>query len=264
MEDLNFLKALKFRHVFNDGFISRLCRSFISFLDSERAWRDITNRLDETTRADYFRLNVSFKSMEPWLDDIKCMTSFRRSVYLQPQGAQDRMNVASALLIASFYFELETPPLFQINYYLCTDTIRYRNDFRAVCNSLATIYTNELEIVTETESLGVITANDLCEVCRLYHKRVQFHVRQLEDIVTMFIRVSGLERRKVSGFSHSMQWFVTQQRLDTPFGRMDHDQPLLLRHEFCERQRKQADRRSQAGKRKLKWPERLKKRARRS
>ena len=263
MEDLSSPKAPTFRHVINDGFIPRLCRSFISSLDGERAWRDITNRLDESTRSDYFRLNVSFEGTEPPLDDIGCMTSLRRSVHLQPQGAQDRMNVASALLIASFYFELETPPLFQVGQYLCTGSIRCRNDFRAVCNSLATMHTNELEIVTETESLGVVTANDLCEVCRLYHKKVQFHVRQLEDIVTIFIRISGLERRKISGFPHTMQWFMTRQRLDAPFGRLDHDQPLLFKHEYCGKQSKQLDRRLREGKRKLNWPQRSKKRARR-
>ena len=29
----------------------------MSSLDGERAWRDITNRFDDATKADYFRLN---------------------------------------------------------------------------------------------------------------------------------------------------------------------------------------------------------------
>ena len=38
---LKSLKAPHFRHVLNDGFIPRLCRSFMSSLDGQRAWQDL-------------------------------------------------------------------------------------------------------------------------------------------------------------------------------------------------------------------------------
>ena len=43
-----------FQHILKDGFIPRLCRSFMSSLDGERAWRDLKNRLDGSNKADYF------------------------------------------------------------------------------------------------------------------------------------------------------------------------------------------------------------------
>ena len=149
-------KAPKFRHVFNDGFIPRLFRSLMSSLDSERTWRDLSNRLDDSSKADYFRLNVLFRGDEPRLDDVHCMDDLRRSVQLQPDGPKDTASIAFALLVASFYFELDTLPALEANRYYCRGFLRCRNNSRAVLNSLAKIHSN-LEFVTDFESLGTLT-----------------------------------------------------------------------------------------------------------
>ncbi len=232
-DNLKSPKAPNFRHLLNDGFIPRLCRSFMSSLDGERTWRNIANRLDESTKADYFRLNVPWTGEEPRLDDVECIDTLRRLVQLQPQGSRDRTRIASALLVASFYFKLNEIPTFQTGQYLCTGMIRCRNDFRAVSSSLLRIHNTQLELTTDTESLGLLTSDDICEQCHVYCKTVQFHVRYLEDVVTLFVKINGLERRKISGFPHSMSWFSRQQHLDAPFGRIDHDLESLTKCRAC-------------------------------
>lgn len=205
----------------------------MSSLDGERTWRNIANRLDESTKADYFRLNVPWTGEEPRLDDVDCMDALRRLVQLQPQGPRDRTRIASALLVASFYFELDGIPTFQTGQHLCKGVIRCRNDFRAVSSSLLRIHNTQLELTTDTESLGLLTSDDIYEECHVYCKSVQFHVRSLEDVVSMFVKINGLERRKISGFPHSMSWFSRQQHLDAPFGRTDHDLERLTKCLAC-------------------------------
>lgn len=111
-DDLRSPKAPNFRNVLDDGFIPRLCRSFMSSLDGERAWRDLANRLDDNSRGNYFRLNVPFSGGEPRLDDVGRMDELRQSVHLQPEGPRDRKRIALAILVTSFYFELDTIPIF--------------------------------------------------------------------------------------------------------------------------------------------------------
>ena len=225
-------KAPKFRHVFNDGFIPRLFRSFMSSLDGERTWRDVINRLDDSSKADYFRLNVSFQGDGPRLDDVRCIDELRRSVQLQPDGPRDRASIAFALLVASFYFELDTTPTFETNRYYCRGFLRCRNDSQAVLNSLAKIHSN-LEFVTDFESLGTLTSDDICSRCHIYCKRIQFSVRHPDDMVSINLKVHGLEQRKISGFPHSMTWFTRQQQLVAQFGNAAHDMPQLYRCRAC-------------------------------
>ena len=258
-------KAPHFRELFTDGFIPRLCRSFMSSIDGERAWRDITNRFDDATKADYFRLNIPFDdAAEPLLDDLECIDTLRQSVHLQPQGSRDRAEVASALLVASLYFELDTLPKYEFGQYFCTGIIRCRNDFDGVLKSLARIHTKQLEFATETENLGALTIDDICHNCRLYHKKIRFHVRHLEDTVSLFVKINDLERRKISGFPHSMQWFIKQQQLDAPFGKIDHDRAILSKEELCIYQKAHRDACRVPMKRGANWPDKSSKRIRRA
>ena len=226
----------------------------MSSLDGERAWRDVVNRIDDSTKTDFFRLNVAFEGAEPLLDDIQCIDTLRRSVHLQPQGARERTDVASALLIASFYFELEVLPKFQAGQYLCTGMIRCRNDFDSVFKSLSRIHTSPLRFMTETENLGMLNMEDVCNSCHLYHKRIQFFVRQLDDAFSIFIKFNSLERRKISGFPQSMGWFARQQQLDAPFGRVDHDRTAVSSFNSCVSHDTDREGQKKPGKRRAIWP----------
>ena len=232
-DSLKSPKAPHFRNVLNDGFLPRLCRSFMSSIDGERAWRDLANRLDDDVRADYFRLNVPFAGDEPRLDDLGYLDTLRTSVHLQPDGSRDRTKIAFALLVASFYFELDRVPTFEQGRYLCEGSIRCRNEPCAVIQSLRKMYGNRLEFTMDSGILGPLGVEDVCSVCRLYCKKAQFYVRHLGETVSMHLRVNGLERRKLSGFPHSMTWFVRQQHLNSPFGNAEHSIPGTFRCGVC-------------------------------
>ena len=81
-DELRLSTTSHFRHVFNDDFISRLCRSFMFSLNDERVWRELINRLDENARIDYFRLNISLQESKSRLNDIDQMYDLKRFVQL--------------------------------------------------------------------------------------------------------------------------------------------------------------------------------------
>ena len=232
-EEARSPKAPHFRHVFNDGFIPRLCRSFMSSLDGERVWRDLQNRLDENTRADYFRFNIAIHEEETRIDDVEQMEMLKNYVQLQPHGQADRVKMASALLAASFYFELETVPILEAGHYTCLGFIRCRNDGKAVIDSMTDLYGSRIEICTDTSILGTLDHKNVCNVCHLYRKRIVFFVRHLKDVVTISLKYNVSTRRKISGFPHNMLWFIQQQELDASFGKRDHDVSGQLRCQLC-------------------------------
>lgn len=78
------LGAPNFRYMFQDGFIPRLYRSFMSSLDGQVAWRDLQNRLDQKARENYFRLNVSLSDELSTIDDVGRMDEIRRQVESEP------------------------------------------------------------------------------------------------------------------------------------------------------------------------------------
>lgn len=228
-DDIHPLKAPHFRHVFNDGFIPRLCRSFMSSLDGERAWRDLINRLDDNIKADYFRFNISISAEETSIDDANQMENLRRSVSLLPNGLEDRINAASALLTASFYFELQSIPCFENGNYACHGTIRCRNNFDEVLKFFET----KSEFSVNANFLGFLSSSDICTLCHMYSKAITFNVRQLEDTVTIKLKLNAHEKRKISGFPHNMLWFIKQQQLDAVFGTSYHDSPRINRCQMC-------------------------------
>jgi len=231
-DELKSPKAPNFRHVFNDGFIPRLYRSFLSSLDGERRWSDSVNRLDDQSRANYFRLNVRLPDKETSLDDIEQINNLRRSVHLQPQHTDHVDRITFALLAAAFYFELESK-VFNMGQYTCKGLIRCRNHSRDVSRALARLSMASLELSTQTESLGMLTGRDICSYCHLYCKQVSFTVRSLDDVISISLR-SKDERRNISGSPNSIAWFVRQQRLDSPFGNEYHDLNCGLRCIRCE------------------------------
>ena len=236
-EDGRSPRAPHFRHVFNDGFIPRLCRSFMSSLDGERVWRELHNRLDDNAKSDYFRFNIPINE-EVMMDAIDQMEDLRRCVQLQPSGQEDRIKTAVALLTATFFFELEGIPLLEAGQYECQGSVRCRNNGKAIVDALKNLLGTNLELRSDTVTLGTLSQRDVCETCQLYCKRITVRVRHLEDNISLYIRGGAAERRKISGFPHSMLWFIQQQQLDTPYGNQTHDSPTRLKCPTCAVQRR--------------------------
>ncbi|KAK0360036.1 hypothetical protein LTR94_028899, partial [Friedmanniomyces endolithicus] len=112
------------RPTFKDGFIPRLCRSFLTSLDGELTWRHLLNHLEKDAEHRYFRLNVQFGDQEPRLDDIGAMEKLSQDVNLS-KNDQQLTEIKLALLASSFFFELKRAPKFDASgFYICQGEIR--------------------------------------------------------------------------------------------------------------------------------------------
>ena len=227
-------KAPHFRHVLNDGFIPRLCRSFMSSLDGEKAWQDLENRLDSYTKADYIRWNVPFYGEEPRIDDIDQMERLKASVHLQVDGQENRRQTAAVLLSATFYFELTNRPRYETGQYICHGTIRCRNDPWAVTRSLQRLFGDSLTFKTENITLGSLNTRDICSSCGRYSKAIVLTVSHLEESVSIFLGRGQYLQRKISGFPHPLSWFLKQQKLENAFGASERDSSSKSICQMCQ------------------------------
>ena len=216
-------RLTSFRHVLLDGFIPRMWRSYMSSFDGDKKFRDVVNNVDEGYRDDYKRLNVLLPTSEPGIDDPSRMGEMQDSVRLDPQLMDNCQKTIYALLIASFYFELDpfpTPPGSRLQF---SGTIRCRLPGEAMVELLGRIHPSRLTFVTETRTLERYDGKrDLRSLCRRYRKRVEFSVRDSGQLVSIQVQSPKRPRRRISGFPQTMQWFVDRQGLNAPFGTVFH------------------------------------------
>ena len=215
-------KAPTFRHFLVDGFPLRLYRSFMESLDGEGAWRELKNDVERESRAHYFRLNVNLPEV-PEIDDIKCMPKLRGSVTFHPEGPKTCSDVASGLLTSSLFFELDDVPCFEDGHYRCEGSILCRDNAYQVVQGFAKVGGGGLEYLTiEDQHLaGFGGIHAVCAHCHRYCVRVAFYVRSFSEFVTIYLRQHGGQKRRISGFPQTIQWFIEQQRLDAAFGTAD-------------------------------------------
>lgn len=224
--------APNFRHVFQDGFVPRLYGLFISFLDDQCTWRDLQNRLDEKSRQDFFHLNVTLLKDQWTIDDISQMGELRRQVHLQQGKDKEVHDVAFALMVSSFYFELIQPPNFTRGNYRCEGYVRSRLHSASMEQVLRKGQISKWTFVTDKETLGYYEPEaDSSTVCHRYEKRVEFSIRLPTDPITIYIESTPTVRREISGFPQSINWFITQQTLTAEFGTPNHGKPT---HKPCE------------------------------
>ena len=226
--------APSFQHLFKNGFIPQLYRSFMSSLDGQSVWRDFVNGLDERSREDYFRFNIFFPDKEPAMDNTDQMNILWESVHLQTQNAQDYIDTTSALLVSSFFFELTTCPKFESGLYHCQGSIHCWFESSTIIQSLMNLHPFSLEFVTDSQTLTFFFGQtDICFLCHRYCKKVKFYVRHSSDIITIYLWIDMQKRRKISGFSQIMGWFTRQQKFDAVFGTSDHGDLGDLSCQFC-------------------------------
>lgn len=188
----------------------------MDFLDGHTRSRDMTNSLGERRRKDFFRLDTELPFPIP-LDDVKHLQLQKQRIYLNPQN--QLVEVATALLVSNFFFRLDAPLTYDSGFYYCQGSIRCRNNSQDVIQALEGLHFSKLEFVTETEVLAESdSTSDICQVCCRYQKPVSFFVRSPAEVVTVSIRSGRDMERKISGFPQNMQWFETQQGINSPFG----------------------------------------------
>ena len=222
-----------FRHILFDGFIPRLWRGYMSSFDGESNYRDVVNNLKEDNRDAYKRLNTLLPTKEPGIDNTSRMGELRESVHSDSILQENCEETVYALLVTSFYFELDSlPKAHPGGRLLCSGMIRCRLPGEVIIKLLEQLHPFPLSFTTHSRTLGYHHGNhDLCLSCTQYRKHVKFTVRDLDQPITLYARSAKRLPRKISAFPQAMRWFISQQGLDTPFGTLDH---RIIQHPNCD------------------------------
>ncbi|OQE10117.1 hypothetical protein PENFLA_c001G05423 [Penicillium flavigenum] len=145
--------------------LQRLWNSFMDFLDGHTRYGDIRNGLDEQRRQDFFRLNTELP-FPIRLDDVQSIPLQKEQIHLRPQG--QLIEVATALLVSNFYFQLDTSPTYDGGFYLCEGSIRCRGIYKDIVNALITLHQPNLEFVTANETLTSLDLQDTLQKLSRY------------------------------------------------------------------------------------------------
>ena len=181
------------------------------------------NRLSEQDREDYFRLNLPLQDFEPRLDDVEHIDALRQRTesYIEvPSVLAQCERISHALWASSFFFELEERPKFSNGVFTCHGYILCRRPYgqRLVTQIRQTFPSAEF-IVNADRVLGRVGVDDTCERCGHFIKRVSFDMRHLNEAFVIHLVLNKDTSRKISGFPHSLSWFIEQQNLDPFVGR---------------------------------------------
>ena len=211
-------RAASFRHVIQDGFVPRLWRSFMSSLDGQSAWRELWNRLDDSSRAQYFRTNIYLPNSALAIDDVNSIDELRVCAHSQSQNDGFGQTTAFALLTSSFFFELTSAPLYQNGKVYCKGSIRCRLQGHVITQALKRVHPSDLIFMTDHEIVGYYKGNeDLCHLCRRYRKDMEFVVHHLDESMSISLQSVTEGRRRISAFPRTIRWFQEQQGLNAPF-----------------------------------------------
>lgn len=200
-----------------DAFPFRVARSFWSSIDGQSIWRDLLNKLDDDSRRDYFRLTVEYPGQEPAMDEFEAMDSLAQAVKTQVDGSPQRRAVLMALLIATFFFELDEAPQAVRGGLLCKGHIRCRTS--SAVEALLSLYPDGLELFNGDTSMACwLERADVCQSCHRYGRPVQFIVARLEDVLHLCVKWNGLmQSRYIGAMPRKLGWFMEVQGLNDAF-----------------------------------------------
>ena len=204
-------KDLPHNRIFYDGFLARAYRAFMSSpsLDGQSSWLALLNRLDETEKDDYYRLNLNFNDTEPLMDDVGQMPALQHQVHVQYATSIQRI---LALWASRFFFELDKRPRYSCGYYVCSGMIlcRFQNA-RALVATISKSYKQVKFVLRQTRSLGSLKALSCCETCGIFQLLVDFEVSRMYERIEIGLSLGDGRSCHISGFPNSMHWFVEQQ-----------------------------------------------------
>ncbi|KAL5696107.1 hypothetical protein EMGR_006627 [Emarellia grisea] len=217
-------KPSAFRNVLVDGWIPRVYRAMQRTFDGRVTWLDQYARLDDTSKEHHFRFDSLFGGLPP-MDNTDCMDYLSNQARIQSSW-QDSGEAALTLLTSSLFFELDAKPEYRCGLFRCMGMIRCRAPPEPLIRKLAQLEPSCQEFFKDGLNLGLhLSANDICAACHRYSLSVYFYVRNLDEKVTLSLRL-GATKRRLSAFPKSMQQFIEEQKLDSPFGVPNHSIPL--------------------------------------
>jgi hypothetical protein len=193
-------------------------------LDSEEAWKRFINSLAPASRDRYHRLSIRFSGTEPSLDDVLQMPELKSTVMRSIDGNAEALTAVVDSMIASiFYFELDdNMPKFDRGGFACSGYI--------ICRLNIPLKNRHLlyDRLVQTSSWFLIQGNPLRCVLSTpkglppFKRRVKFCVKSLDETIAFSIRGITSTSKLISGFPTSLRKLVADQRLESPFGTIDH------------------------------------------
>lgn len=212
----------RFRNVLLDGWLPRIYRSVSSSFEGQNNWREFLGVIDEKSRDDYFRFDVSIPGGLPRLDNVECMDRLSKLVRTNIPSDRTQRDAVISLLATCFFFHLETRPEYFSGLLKCVGSIRCRAPARSVIDCLERLDPSAKEFYKDEINLSLqLTANDICQYCDRYFRPVRFIVRDVNETITLSLRFGGRTHR-LSAFPNKIKWFTEQQGLDWSFGSRDH------------------------------------------
>ncbi|KAH6699888.1 acyl transferase/acyl hydrolase/lysophospholipase, partial [Leptodontidium sp. MPI-SDFR-AT-0119] len=124
--------ASNVRNLLQDGALARIYRASMQSLslNGQLSWEDHWHSLDEEEKKRHFRLNLPLIGQEPRIDDVDKMQYLRDQIY---HHLGDIEGITRAFKVASFFFELNGPLVFEGGQYTCHGSILSRSpDSRAL------------------------------------------------------------------------------------------------------------------------------------
>ncbi|KAK4550937.1 hypothetical protein LTR86_011324, partial [Recurvomyces mirabilis] len=177
-----------------------------SALNGDEVHRYMERCLDQ---AVYKRINTTFPHPLPRLDDAECIPDLRSRV----KADCDRIcwsEIKLSLAASCFFFELDSRPKYSRGgEYLCKGAIRARGGFCETRALLQSISQGRVQFLKNEERLADITLDEgLCRSCGKFNLPIRFFVSDLDNEVTISIRLENDMERRISSFPQRMSWFT--------------------------------------------------------
>lgn len=204
-----------------DRTFSRLFRALMRSFDGEKAWKDFMNATPEQHRHRYHRLNLKLAGPEPDIDDISSMQWLKSQAQNYLRTSPNLKLIRESIFASIFYFELEDIPEYKGGVYLCAGHIFCRLNLckegrKALYEELRQ---NSYYFLLDGHPIRCVESTP--RGTPLYRKRIQFKMTSLSQPVS--ITIGGVAPpRYISGLPKSLTELIEQQKLDTPFGRINH------------------------------------------
>jgi hypothetical protein len=206
-------------------FYVRIFKRFMRNPDGEEVWKRFLNSLEPKSCTRYHRLNIEFWGPEPSIDDASRIPELKSSVLRSIEV--EKLTVAAVMdsMIASmFYFELDGFPKFRNGVYVGSGFIFYRLDIAA--ESLLLLYGRLVEtsswFLIQGRPIRCVQAEAVPRSLVPFKRRITFTVNSLDEVLTFSIRGITTIPKLLSGFPTSLVRLIADQRLDSPFGTIDH------------------------------------------
>ena len=192
-------------------------------LCGQAAYKRFYNSVPADARHRYHRLNIQFPGPEPALDDAAKIPELKECVANALHHEKSLLNsVIDSMISSMFYFELDVLPNLGHDGFACNGYIYCRLDLPS--EGLRQLYIR----LDETESLFLIQGNPVrCSQgippgMPPFKKRITFKVHSRDELIAFSVKGITSTLKLLSGFPTSLGKLIEDQRLDSPFGTIDH------------------------------------------